>query len=111
LMLQDGVWNGQRLLPDGWVNYSVTPASANKRNEYGAQFWLNLNPEDPNAQRRWPDVPTDAYLMDGYQGQRVVIIPSQQLVVVRLGFTPNPARAGMNDALRQIIAALPPSHE
>ena len=106
LMLQDGVWRDQRILPEGWVEYSVTPATANKDNEYGAHFWLNLDPTDANKQRRWPDVPTDAYSMNGFQGQYVVIIPSHQLVVVRLGFTPNPVRPGMNQLLSDIIAAL-----
>lgn len=107
LMLQDGVWKDERILPEGWVDYSVTPTPANTNNAYGAHFWLNLDPSDDNKKRRWPDVPTDAYSMNGYQGQHVVIIPSHDMVVVRLGFTPNPARPGMNRLLKDIIAALP----
>ncbi|MBL4826280.1 MAG: serine hydrolase [Spongiibacteraceae bacterium] len=103
LMLQDGVWRGQRLLPPGWVNYSVTPAKTNHLNKFGAHFWLNKNPNNPEKQRTWPDVPEDAYAMNGYQGQHVVIIPSKQLVIVRLGFTPRPARPGMNKLLNKII--------
>ncbi len=105
-MLQKGQWQGQQILPDNWMNYSITPASANSDNEYGAHFWLNLDPDDSTKQRTWPDVSTDAFSMNGYQGQHVVIIPSQELVVVRLGFTPRPARPGMNELLSKIINSL-----
>ncbi len=106
LMLQKGQWQGQQILPDNWMNYSITPASANSDNEYGAHFWLNLDPDDSTKQRTWPDVPAEAFSMNGYQGQHVVIIPSQELVVVRLGFTPRPARPGMNELLSKIINSL-----
>jgi len=105
-MLNRGRWREQTILTDVWINYSITPATANKSNEYGAHFWLNADPEDNNQQRTWPDVPPDAYSMNGYQGQHVVIIPAMELVVVRLGFTPRPARPGMNELLSQIVAAI-----
>ena len=41
LYLNDGIWNGKRILPEGWVEYSTTPAKAAKKQEYGAQIWLN----------------------------------------------------------------------
>jgi CubicO group peptidase (beta-lactamase class C family) len=44
LYLRDGVWDGRRILPDGWVAYTVTPAPAAPRGEYGALFWLNAGP-------------------------------------------------------------------
>jgi hypothetical protein len=106
LMLNQGTWRGQQIFTEQWAEYSVTPAETNKRNEYGAHYWLNLDPDDSSRQRTWPDVPSDAFSMNGYQGQHVVIIPSQQLVVVRLGFTPRPARPGMNAILSQIITAI-----
>jgi len=85
LYLNDGVWNGERILPEGWVKYSTTPTPKAPKGEYGAQFWLNAGaPENP-ADRELKDVPRDAYMMSGYEGQSVIIIPSRQLVIVRLG--------------------------
>lgn len=83
LYLQDGIWNGERILPEGWVEYSHKPTPNSPRGIYGAQFWRNGNPPD------LVDVPTDAYLANGYQGQSIFIIPSKDLVVVRLGYTVN----------------------
>jgi CubicO group peptidase (beta-lactamase class C family) len=82
--LQDGEWEGERLLPDGWVEYSTTPVDVATDNPYGAQWWLN---EGPDGELRMPGVPADAYWASGHEGQQVVVIPSEQLVVVRLGFS------------------------
>lgn len=78
LYLQDGIWQGERLLPSGWVDYTrmVAPGSQGK---YGAAFWLN-------RASTFPDLPPDTYWCDGFQGQYVMIIPSEDLVVVRLGY-------------------------
>ncbi|RPI41207.1 MAG: class C beta-lactamase-related serine hydrolase, partial [Hyphomicrobiaceae bacterium] len=77
LYLQDGTWNGQRLLPEGWSNFVRTPAPAWSEPIYGGMFWLNRT-------RQWP-VPEDAYYMAGAGGQYTIIIPTHDLVVVRLG--------------------------
>jgi CubicO group peptidase (beta-lactamase class C family) len=77
LYLQDGVWKGERLLPEGWTDFVRTPAPAWARPLYGAFFWLNRT-------GRWP-VPEDAYFMAGAGGQYAIIIPTHDLVVVRLG--------------------------
>jgi len=77
LYLQDGVWNGERLLPPGWADFVRTPAPAWPQPVYGAFFWLNRT-------KRWP-VPQDAYFMAGSGGQYTIIIPTHDLVVVRLG--------------------------
>ncbi len=77
LYLQDGVWNGERLLPEGWVDFVRTPAPAWPEPRYGGMFWLNRT----NA---WP-VPEDAFYMAGAGGQFTFIIPTHDLVVVRLG--------------------------
>ena len=81
LFLDDGVWNGERILPEGWVEYSSKPTPAAPRGIYGAQFWRNGNPAS------YPDVPGDAYFANGYQNQAIIIVPSKELVVVRLGYT------------------------
>ena len=88
LYYNDGVWNGERILPEGWVKQTVTPPAANKLKNYGYQFWLNgLNKKDP-SKRKYPDVPADMFYCDGYAGQAIYIIPSKKLVIVRLGLNP-----------------------
>ncbi len=107
LCLQDGQWQGVRLLPEGWIDYSTTPTPTNPRNNYGAHFWLNADPEDINQSRTWPSLPADAYSMNGFQGQRVIIIPSRELVVVRLGFSGGPDR-GIEKLVSGLIEILAP---
>jgi len=85
--MQDGIWEGERILPEGWVAYSTTPTPMAPLGEYGAHLWLNRgNPENPE-ERLFPKLPEDAFFMLGYQHQNVVIIPARRLVVVRLGMT------------------------
>jgi CubicO group peptidase (beta-lactamase class C family) len=76
LYLQDGVWNGQRILPKGWVDFTQTGDSASG-NSYGALWWLNKG-------LRHPKLPEDCYSCEGYEGQYIWVIPSKDLVVVRL---------------------------
>lgn len=85
--LQDGVWKGERILPEGWVKYSVTPAPAAPEGRYGALFWLNAGSPNKPEDRWMPELPTDIYSANGMDGQYVTIIPSHNLVVVRLGLT------------------------
>jgi len=87
LFLQDGVWEGRRILPEGWVKYSTRPAPRAPKGEYGALFWLNAGPDSDPGARRWPQVSRDAYSAEGFQYQRVIIIPSKKLVLVRFGAT------------------------
>ena len=80
LYLQDGVWNGERILPPGFAKFvgTVAPAWLTDHNPvYGAFFWVNGDGKFP--------APKDAYYMNGAGGQFVLIIPSRQLVIVRLG--------------------------
>jgi len=89
LYLNDGVYNGERILPEGWVKQTVTPSDAAKRGEYGYQFWLNAGEKNNPANRLYPHCPADMFCCDGYEGQYVFIIPSKNLVIVRLGLTQN----------------------
>jgi CubicO group peptidase (beta-lactamase class C family) len=84
LYLNDGVINGERILPEGWVKYTTTPSQGAKRGQYGAQFWLNAGEPGNPSNRFYPDVPTDCFWADGFAGQNVWIIPSKKLVIVRL---------------------------
>ena len=87
LYLNDGVWNSERILPQGWVKQTATAPGSNTTKNYGYQFWLNgLNKNDP-SKRIFPDVPDDMFCADGYAGQDIYIIPSKKLVAVRLGLT------------------------
>ncbi len=80
LYLNKGIWFGDTILNPSWVKFTHT-AAPNSNGDYGAQFWLN------QSGRELPDAPKDIYFADGYQGQRVYIIPSKKLVIVRMGLT------------------------
>src|SRR4051795_7814054 len=77
LYLQDGVWEGERLLPEGWSRFVGNPAPAWEQPIYGGQFWVNGTGE-------WA-LPRDAYMMAGSGQQRVFIVPSVDLIIVRMG--------------------------
>lgn len=79
LYLHKGNWNGKQILNKSWVEYTATPTNGSN-GEYGAHFWLN-------AGGVYPNVPKDLFSCNGYQGQRVFIIPSKELVIVRMGLT------------------------
>ncbi|MCW5981632.1 MAG: serine hydrolase [Bryobacteraceae bacterium] len=104
LYLNDGVWNGERILPEGWVRYSTTPAPNAPQGRYGAQVWLNAGEPGNPANRPWPDVPADAFHFSGFEGQHVVVIPSMRLVVVRLGLS----QEGSTWNLQRFLADLLP---
>ncbi len=87
LFQQDGVFFGERLLPEGWVKQSTTPVPASN-GRYGHQIWLNADPDgDGEKARKWPGLPADLFSMDGHEGQYCVISPNAELIVVRLGCT------------------------
>lgn len=85
LHLNDGVWNGERILPAGWATYVATPAPAQPPARpngqptvgYGAQWWLYQD---------FPGLPADTYAARGNRGQILMIIPSKGLVLVRRGY-------------------------
>lgn len=77
LYLNKGNWNGEQIFNTDWVAYVTTPTPTSE-GDYGGHFWLN-------AGGFYPDVPRDMFSANGFQGQRVFIIPSKDLVVVRFG--------------------------
>ena len=100
LYLNDGVWQGRRLLPEGFAKFVSTLAPAWKRPVYGGLFWVN-------GDGAW-NLPKDAYFAAGAGGQRTFVVPSHQLVVVRMGHFRGD-RAGMknlNSALAELMAAI-----
>jgi len=95
--LQNGLWNGEQIINKSWVDFSKKPTNTSN-GEYGGHFWLN-------AGGYYPDVPKNMFSANGYQGQRVFILPTQELVIVRTGL----ASSGifdMNLFLRDIIGSL-----
>ncbi|UTA46477.1 beta-lactamase family protein [Simiduia sp. 21SJ11W-1] len=83
LMLNEGEINGERLLDADYVRAAREPNGSLNETGYGFQFWLNNASEG----LRWPDLPIDAYGAMGNRAQMVMIVPSQEAVVVRLGWT------------------------
>ncbi len=97
LYLQDGIWEGARLLPEGWVDFSTTPA-AGSDGAYGAQIWLRTE--------EIPDAPADSYSFRGFQDQRVFVFPTQRAVLVRIGRNDDKV-LDFNELLKRMLLALP----
>ncbi|MBT4639613.1 MAG: serine hydrolase [Deltaproteobacteria bacterium] len=87
LIQNDGVWQGERILPEGWVKYATTPTPAAPIGEYGAMFWLNAGSKNNPENREFPKLPADMVYLSGHNQQITAIIPSRNLIVVRLGVT------------------------
>lgn len=102
LYLRDGVWDGQKILPEQWVDHARTLTQGSK-GKYGAHFWLNaINPETGKAVLT-DRIPTDAFMARGFGGQVTLIVPSLDMIVVMLGATykgsPEPLVAYMADVV------------
>jgi CubicO group peptidase (beta-lactamase class C family) len=97
LYLNDGVWNGQRVLPEGWVRWTTTGES------YGALWWLNRGPA---GKRRHPELPEDCFACEGYEGQYIWVIPSKDLVVVRLACE-HGSKLNPDTFVPEVLRALP----
>lgn len=100
LYLQQGVWQGERLLSEDWIEFVRTPAPATKArgNVYGGHFWLV--PDDRK------DVPADAYATAGNRGQFVVIVPSHDTVIVRRGLDYGKQGFDRWDMTREVLKAI-----
>ena len=106
LYLQDGVWNGERILPEGFVKFVSTLAPAwvaDRRPIYGGLFWINGNDEFL--------IPKDAYFMAGAGKQFTIVIPSHDLVIVRIGryAGARPGLASLNKSLALLMKVAPAS--
>ena len=101
LLANDGVWNGKRLLPEGWVKFSTTPAPSRPpvagQWGYGAQFWL-LD--------QMPGVPPGTYTTAGNKGQYVTVVPGHDLVIVRTGVDPDGKRWQQDRFVAAVVEAL-----
>jgi CubicO group peptidase (beta-lactamase class C family) len=108
LYLRDGMWEGARILPAGWVDYTRTPAPAAPHGEYGAHFWLNAGAKDRGVPSPDPRAPADLFYASGHDGQVVAIVPSRDLVIVRIGLTPDDGRYDVNGFLAEVTATFSP---
>jgi CubicO group peptidase (beta-lactamase class C family) len=101
LLANDGVWHGRRMLPEGWVQFSSTPAPARAPAAgqwgYGAQFWL-LD--------QMPGVPPGTFTTAGRKGQYVTVVPGHELVIVRTGVDPEGKRFLQDRLVAAVVAAL-----
>ena len=97
--LADGVWNGERLLPEDWMAGSVLAVDVDSEEDgYASGWWAN---QRVDGTLRYPELPADTYWASGHDGQRLMIVPSEQLVVARLGFTPD-----ADERVEQLVADL-----
>jgi CubicO group peptidase (beta-lactamase class C family) len=104
LYLQDGVVGGRRLLHEDWVDLS---AAATLDTDYGAGFWTNRSEHERAKGRIAMGIPRDAFFAFGDMGQRIVILQSQRMVIVRLGDSVDPTGdiSGLGRLVREVIAA------
>ena len=93
LYLRDGVWEGSRLLPEGWVDHARTPTPASS-GWYGAHWWLALDD-------------SGRFSANGYEGQYIVVDPRRDLVLVRLGVSSIEQRAHLLRRLRDVVETFP----
>jgi len=110
LHLDGGVADGRRLLPEGFTRYVATPTPAAPEGRYGAGWWTNGGAPDDPTRRPWPDAPRDLYAARGMSGQYVIVIPSAELVIVRLGLAQAEGDAlhGIEPLVRAAIEVLAP---
>ncbi len=100
LYLADGVWEGERILPEGWTDFVATAAPADEKKNYGGMFWVN---QAPTMER----VPKDTYWSAGFMGQVTMVIPSRKLVVVRMGPSPGDNYPYLDETIHRILKAIP----
>lgn len=100
LFLNEGIFEGDTVLSPEWVKYMSTPAPASA-GTYGATVWL----KEPDVENALMDVPGDIFFADGFLGQRVYVIPSRDLVVVRMGYSLS--NFDLNEFLKEILSTLP----
>lgn len=101
LHLQDGMWGEERILPEGWSDFVSTPAPASRNQGYGGLFWLN-------AGGSYDRIPLDAYWPSGFMGQTTMIVPSRDLVFVRLGPSPGNYGPYLNKVVGDLLDAIGP---
>ncbi|WP_084103430.1 serine hydrolase [Demequina sp. NBRC 110056] len=106
LALQDGEWNGERLLPEGWIAQSTLPVDTEVEpgsDGYATGWWANTRADGTVID---PALPADAFRASGHDGQWVLVVPSEDLVMARLGFTPEADDKRLSSTAALLIDAL-----
>ena len=108
LYLRDGIWEGSRILPEGWVDFARTPAPSSDANIYGAGFWVA--PADGHPRPPYGSAivaPRDSFEAQGFEGQLTVIVPSKDLVLVRLGHMPEWGWRALSHWVGKVVSLFP----
>jgi len=100
LYLNDGIFKGERIFPEGWVQFTTNVVASGSNGSYGSFFWLNKG-------KMFPSAPQDMYMCEGHDGQGIFIMPSQELIVVVLGYSPR-SKGGIDfdRLLKDILSTL-----
>jgi len=109
LYLRDGIWEEERLLPQGWVDFARTKTPAENANIYGAGWWITAYGEARSHPQNADSPPWDAFHAGGHEGQTIWVVPSKDLVIVRLGLMSNAGRnwPALYEWNQQIARAFP----
>ena len=114
LVLDNGEWEGKQFLPADWIRQTATPTASYRENpttgdppgrSYGMHWWLNR--KDANGRNWMPSIPEDTIVAWGHFGQYVVVIPSRQLIAVRLGLSKGPEGWDLEKFLKSVLLSLP----
>lgn len=110
LYLRDGVWDGSRVLPEGWVDFARSPGPAANTNVYGAGWWIIPATGSLTHRQNADSDPRDAFHAGGHEGQTIWVVPSRDLVIVRLGLMPNEGEnwPALYEWNQRIARAFPP---
>ncbi len=109
LYLQNGVWEGRRVLPEGWTEYVSTKTPQSMERDYGAGFWVAVDGGRDSRHEHLPRPPANALFMHGMMNQAVYILPTESLVVVRLGATRSYLDSGEWELLADTLSAWKPA--
>lgn len=106
LYMRDGVWDGKRLIPEGWVDHAriETPASNGR---YGAHWWLDGYADPPQVANAKLAFPPDTFMARGHEEQSIIVIPSKDVIIVCLSLVTEGDLSDMRDYLAGIAAVFP----
>jgi CubicO group peptidase (beta-lactamase class C family) len=108
LYLRDGIWDGRRVLPEGWVDFARTITSAPENGVYGAHFWVNGAPSA--APMQFPlllDGPASVFGASGANGQKILLVPTRDLMILRFGHVDAIGYPTLQRSLAAIAGAFP----
>ena len=107
LLLRGGEWDGQAVLPPGWVDYMRTPLAHQESGIYGAQTWLNAGNPAAGIAPRIENLPADTFMGTGHGGQMMVMVPSKDLIIIRFGKTGYLHYGDLYRWLGEVVGAFP----